>query len=157
MAPSKPSISSAAAPKYGDHFDAWNSSATGHQTTENRLGSSTGWRQYHSMKVFNQLKNGSTGGRITDLVGAGSEHLNEKAKAISRKDVGSRARVRVVDMLVSKEACMLCTSSQIRSGLTFGVASALQKKVFQEQVKPSIAAKEEKMSMILTIYAYCKC
>ena len=109
MAPSKPPISSTAAPKYGDYFDAWNSSATGHQTAENRFSSSTGWRQSRSMKLSNQLKSGATGGkRISDLVGTRSENWDDKTKALIPNDVRARARVSVVDMLVSKKTRLLC-------------------------------------------------
>jgi len=109
MAPSKPPVPSAVALKYGDHLDAWNSSSTGHQTVENRLSSSTCWRQSRSMKLSNQLKSGATGGkRIADLIGAGSEHWEEKEKALIPKDARVRARVSVRDMLVSRRPRMLC-------------------------------------------------
>jgi len=109
MAPSKPLISSAAAPKYSNHFDVWNSSATGHQTAENRLSSSTSWRQSRSVKLSNQLKSGTTGGeRISDLVGSGSENWDEKTKALIPKVMRARARVSEADMLLSKGSRMLC-------------------------------------------------
>ena len=109
MAPSKSPILSAAAPKYGDQFDTWNSSATGHQTAENRLSSSTGWRQSRSMKLTNQLKSGATGRRrISDLVRLGPENWDNKAKALIPKDVRARARGSVADMLVSKRPRILC-------------------------------------------------
>ncbi len=109
MAPSNPPLARAPPPKYGDHFDPWNSSATGHQTSENRLSSSTGWRQSRSIRLSNQLKSGETGGkRISDLVGAGSEHWDEKSKALIPKDVRATARVSVADMLVYKKPCTLC-------------------------------------------------
>jgi hypothetical protein len=109
MAPSKSPISSAAAPKYGNHLDVWNSSATGHQTAENRLSSSTGWRQSRSVKLSNQLRSGATGGkRISDLVGAGSENWDDKTKALIPKVARARARVSEADMLLSKRPRMLC-------------------------------------------------
>lgn len=103
MPPPKPSFPAAAQPKFGAHFDAWNSSSTGHQRAENHLGGSTGWRQSRSMKLSNQFKSGGTGGqRIYDQVGAGSEDWNEKAKAVIPKDVRERAKMSVADMLIGK-------------------------------------------------------
>lgn len=99
----KSTVSAAAKPKYGDYFDAWNSSSTGHQRAENTLGGSTGWRQSRSMKLSHQFKSGGTGGkRISDKVGAGSEDWDEKAKALIPKDVRARAELSVGDMLVGK-------------------------------------------------------
>src|SRR3954464_15262906 len=70
----KSTVPAAAKPKHGDYFDAWNSSSTGHQRAENKLGGSTGWRQSRSMKLSHQFKSGGTGGkRVSDKVGAGSE------------------------------------------------------------------------------------
>lgn len=54
-------------------FDPWNSSGTGHQRAENRLGGSTAWRQSRTLKLANQYGAGPGGGkRIADTVGAGS-------------------------------------------------------------------------------------
>lgn len=103
MAPPKPIIPSAAQPKLSAHFDAWNSSSTGHQRAENKLGGSTGWRQSRATKLSYQFKSGGTGGkRIQDQVGAGSEDWDEKAKALIPKHVRERAKANVVDMLVGK-------------------------------------------------------
>lgn len=101
-------IPPAAQPKLGDHFDAWNSSSTGHQRAENKLGGSIGWRQSRSSKLSYQFKSGGTGGkRISDKVGAGSENWDEKAKALIPKDVRERARLSVGDMLLGKtNSCM---------------------------------------------------
>ncbi|KAI9848421.1 MAG: hypothetical protein M1837_000216 [Sclerophora amabilis] len=53
-------------------FDPWNSSSTGHQRAENRLGASTGWRDSRSAKLSAQLRGGRGGGRrVADQVGAG--------------------------------------------------------------------------------------
>jgi hypothetical protein len=99
----KPLVPPAAQPKFGAHFDAWNSSATGHQRAENRLGGSTGWRQSRATKLSYQFKSGGTGGkRISDQVGAGSEYWDKKAKALIPKDVRERAKVSVEDMLKGK-------------------------------------------------------
>jgi hypothetical protein len=55
-------------------FDPFNSSATGHQRAENRLGGSTSWRDSRSLKLRAQFTSGAGGGdkRISDTVGAGS-------------------------------------------------------------------------------------
>lgn len=54
-------------------FDPFNSSATGHQRADNRLSGSTSWRQSRNLKLGEQFKAGSTGGkRVSDTVGAGS-------------------------------------------------------------------------------------
>ncbi|KAI9740938.1 MAG: hypothetical protein M1818_004544 [Claussenomyces sp. TS43310] len=103
MAPPRPPMPTVAKPRHGDHFDAWNSSSTGHQRAENRLGGSIGWRQSRSMKLTHQLTSGHTGGkRISDTVGAGSEEWDEKAKALIPKDVRARARFDIRDMIVSQ-------------------------------------------------------
>ena len=102
MPPQKSTVASAQ-PKFGAHFDAWNSSSTGHQRAENKLGGSTGWRQSRAMKLSNQFKSGSTGGkRISDQVGAGSEDWDEKARALIPKSVRDRAKINVEDMLIGK-------------------------------------------------------
>jgi hypothetical protein len=110
MATPKPSVPSAAQPRYHAYFDAWNSSSTGHQRAENRLVASAGWRQSRATKLSYQFKSGNTGGkRVSDMVGAGSEDWDEKAKALITKDVRERARISVGDMLSGKRraACMI--------------------------------------------------
>jgi len=108
MPPPKATVPLAAEPKFGAHFDAWNSSATGHQRAENRLGGSTGWRQSRASKLSYQFKSGGTGGpRISDQVGAGSENWDEKAKALIPKDVRERAKVSVGDMLTGNSTSEL--------------------------------------------------
>jgi hypothetical protein len=103
MPPPKSSVLAAAEPKFGAYFDAWNSSSTGHQRAENRLGGSTGWRQSRASRLSYQFKSGETGGpRISDQVGAGSENWDEKAKALIPKDVRERAKISVEDMLPGK-------------------------------------------------------
>jgi hypothetical protein len=102
MPPPK-SVPPAAQPKFGAHFDAWNSSSTGHQRAENRLGGSIGWRQSRSSKLSYQFKSGGNGGpRISDQVEAGFENWDEQAKALIPKDVRERAKVSVQDMLTGK-------------------------------------------------------
>ncbi|TKA27013.1 hypothetical protein B0A50_05204 [Salinomyces thailandicus] len=63
-----------AAAKPSKHiFDAFNSSATGHQRAENRLGGSTSWRDSRNKKLREQYRSGAGGGtRVSDTVGAGS-------------------------------------------------------------------------------------
>ncbi|CAK4031739.1 Hypothetical predicted protein [Lecanosticta acicola] len=54
-------------------FDPFNSSATGHQRADNRLGGSTSWRESRSRKLREQFNAGAGGGkRVSDTVGAGS-------------------------------------------------------------------------------------
>ena len=54
-------------------FDPFNSSATGHQRAENRLGGSTSWRDSRARKLREQFVSGVGGGkRVSDTVGAGS-------------------------------------------------------------------------------------
>lgn len=103
MLTSKPSILTASKPVINTYFDAWNSSSTGHQRAENRLGASTGWRQSRVTKLRSQFKSGGTGGkRISDQVGAGSDDWDEKAKALIPKDVKERAKLSVEGMLRRK-------------------------------------------------------
>jgi hypothetical protein len=105
MPPSQPIIPIAAKPKLNNYFDPWNSSSTGHQRADNKLGESTGWRQSRNMKLTHQFKSGATGGkRISDTVGAGSEDWDEKAKALIPKNVRARAAYGIGDMLVGKPA-----------------------------------------------------
>jgi len=103
---SKPTITPAK-PKYSDPFDPWNSVSTGHQTAENKIGGSTGWRQSRTGKLAHQFRSGGTGGkRISDKVGAGSEDYDEKAQALIPKNVRARAIYSVGDMLVGKPKSM---------------------------------------------------
>jgi len=103
MPPPKSSIPPAAQSQYRDYFDPWNSSSSGHQRAENRLGASTGWRVSRNTKLSYQFKSGNTGGiRVSDTVGAGSEDYDEKAKALIPRHVRERAKSSVLDMLVLK-------------------------------------------------------
>ncbi|KAI2473275.1 hypothetical protein F4781DRAFT_381229 [Annulohypoxylon bovei var. microspora] len=98
---SKQAIARAADPKYGQSFDPWNSSATGHQRADNHLGRSTGWRQSRNLKLTGQFKGGSGGGqRVSDTVGAGSKDWDPKLKALVTPELQARANCSVVDMLV---------------------------------------------------------
>lgn len=114
MSVSKPEVPVAAQPKFGAHFDAWNSSSTGHQRAENKIGGSTGWRQSRSMKLSHQFRGGGTGGnRISDQVGAGSKDWDEKAKALIPKEVRERAKVSVGDMLVGRTEMSLGSEEKL--------------------------------------------
>lgn len=98
--PPKPERPKAAAPKYGSSFDPWNSSSTGHQRAENRLGGSTGWRDSRSAKLQSQFKGGAQGGkRMSDAVGAGSQDWDPKIQAIVPPELRARAKSSVMDML----------------------------------------------------------
>ncbi|KAF3058480.1 hypothetical protein GL218_05740 [Daldinia childiae] len=97
---SKSEILKAPEPKYGQVFDSWNSSATGHQRAENHLGRSTGWRQSRNLKLTSQFKGGPGGGsRVSDTVGTGSKYWDPKLKALVTPELRSRAKCSVRDML----------------------------------------------------------
>ncbi|KAI0851234.1 hypothetical protein F5Y00DRAFT_230704 [Daldinia vernicosa] len=97
---SKSEIPKAPEPKYGQVFDSWNSSATGHQRAENHLGRSTGWRQSRNLKLTSQFKGGPGGGsRVSDTVGTGSKDWDPKLKALVTPELRSRAKCSVRDML----------------------------------------------------------
>ncbi|KAI1817370.1 BRCA1 C terminus domain-containing protein [Poronia punctata] len=100
---SSSSIPKAAEPRYGQTFDAYNSSSTGHQRAENRLGGSTGWRDSRNKKLASQFAGGASGGpRVADSVGAGAEGYDERASGggvIITSEARSRARCSVLDML----------------------------------------------------------
>ncbi|KAH6865234.1 hypothetical protein BKA58DRAFT_367365 [Alternaria rosae] len=82
----RPTSPVAAAPPRRTFFDPWNSSGTGHQRAENRLGGSTSWRASRSLKLGEQFRAGRQGGkRVADTVGAGSEDFGKDG----RKDNGS--------------------------------------------------------------------
>lgn len=104
MPPPKSVIQPAAKPRYGNVFDAWNSSATGHQRAENKAGSSTGWRVSRTTKLANQFKGGPGGGkRTSDLVGAGAKDYDENLKAIVSKEVRERAAWGIGDMVSASQ------------------------------------------------------
>jgi hypothetical protein len=129
MPPPRRTVPAAAQPNFGAHFDAWNSSSTGHQRAENKLGGSTGWRQSRAMKLSHQFKSGDTGGkRISDQVGAGSEDWDEKAKALIPTSVRERAKVNVRDMLVGKAPI-----SKYRDHLQFANANRLAEDLTAEE------------------------
>jgi hypothetical protein len=62
-------------------FDAWNSSSTGHQRSENRLAGSASWRDSRNLKLNAQFHGGLAGGeRVADTVGAGSENFGKDGR-----------------------------------------------------------------------------
>lgn len=70
-----------AAPLSRTIFDPWNSSSTGHQRVENRLSGSTSWRESRNLKLEGQFKSGlSSGKRVADTVGAGSEDFGKDGR-----------------------------------------------------------------------------
>lgn len=90
---SKPPIPKVAEPRYGQSFDSWNSSATGHQRAENHLGRSMGWRRSRNTKLTSQFKGGSAGGqRVSDTVGAGSKDWVPNMNALVTPELRSRAK-----------------------------------------------------------------
>ncbi|KAI0813171.1 BRCA1 C terminus domain-containing protein [Xylaria sp. FL0064] len=118
MPPSKPPVPKAAEPMYGQSFDPWNSSSTGHQRAENRLGASTGWRDSRNQKLMSQYTGGAGGGkRVSDTVGEGSQNWDSKAKALITPEMRSRARSSVLDML-AKPGTMKPSSASSSSGPT---------------------------------------
>ncbi|KAI0134203.1 BRCA1 C terminus domain-containing protein [Xylariales sp. AK1849] len=111
----KPDIPKAAEPKYGQSFDPWNSSSTGHQRAENRLGGSVGWRDSRSAKLQSQFRGGATGGeRMSDAVGAGSQDWDPEAKALIPLELRARAKHSVMDMLVKPGTMRRSMSSTSR-------------------------------------------
>ncbi|KAI0144021.1 hypothetical protein F4776DRAFT_452747 [Hypoxylon sp. NC0597] len=116
---SKTPIPRPAAPKYGQSFDTWNSSATGHQRAENHLGRSTGWRQSRNLKLTSQFKGGRGGGlRVSDTVGAGSKDWDPKLNALVTPELRSRAKCSVMDMLAKPGtmAISIASSTSAASG-----------------------------------------
>ncbi|MCJ1471309.1 hypothetical protein MMC07_009957 [Pseudocyphellaria aurata] len=72
-------------------FDPWNSSGTGHQRAENRLGGSPAWRESRTMKLASQYGAGPGGGkRIADTVGPGSmDGGTDGRRKHGHRDVGA--------------------------------------------------------------------
>ncbi|KAI1762033.1 hypothetical protein GGR53DRAFT_444648 [Hypoxylon sp. FL1150] len=110
--PPNPANPKVAEPRYGQSFDSWNSSATGHQRAENHLGRSTGWRQSRNMKLASQFKGGAGGGeRLSDTVGAGSKDWDPKMQALVTPELRSRAQRSIMDMLTKPGTLTTSTSS----------------------------------------------
>ncbi|KAI1081173.1 hypothetical protein F5B20DRAFT_74534 [Whalleya microplaca] len=112
-------ISKIAEPRHGQSFDPWNSSSTGHQRAENRLGGSTGWRESRNMKLMTQFKAGEGGGkRVSDTVGAGSKDWDPKSKALITPGVRARAKSSVMDMLAKPGTMKSSMSSTSTASLS---------------------------------------
>lgn len=119
MPPSEKPAPKAAEPVYGQLFDPWNSSSTGHQRAENRLGASTGWRDSRNRKLMSQYTGGPGGGkRVSDTVGEGSRDWDPQAKALITPEMQSRARSSVLDML-AKPGSMKRPASSSSSAPSF--------------------------------------
>ncbi len=96
--PEKPKIPSAAEPIHGRHFDPWNSVGTGHQRAESR--GPQGWRNSRNTKLHSQFTSGHTGGkRISDTVGRGSDDFDAAAQTLIPREMRTRTRNTVADML----------------------------------------------------------
>ncbi|RYP57277.1 hypothetical protein DL769_009590 [Monosporascus sp. CRB-8-3] len=107
----------AAEPMYGQAFDPWNTSSTGHQRPENRLAASTGWRDSRNTKLMSQFQGGAGGGRrVSDKVGAGSKDWDPKAKALVTPEIRARARNSVADMLAKPGTMKRTTASLASTG-----------------------------------------
>ncbi|KAK8139609.1 hypothetical protein PG984_000732 [Apiospora sp. TS-2023a] len=87
----------AAQPQFGASFDPWNSSSSGHQRAENRLGASTGWRDSRNAKLHSQFRGDAR--RVSDAVGAGARDWDPKVQAVVPPELRARARCSVADML----------------------------------------------------------
>lgn len=101
MAPPKSALPKAAAPRFGAHFDPWNSSSSGHQRPDNQPG--THWRESRNVKLTSQFRGGSTGGeRLSDTWGAGSEDWDPEKKVVIPKALRERRSQQrsVADMLL---------------------------------------------------------
>ena len=103
-------------------FDLWNSSSTGHQRAENRLSSSTSWRQSRTSKLGNQFASGAGGGkRMFDNVGAGSKDFGRDG----RKENGSWG----------KEAKRLRGEGWRDVGITVSKESQTERKIQKQEKK----------------------
>ena len=74
-------------------FDPWNSASTGHQHAENRLASSTAWRNSRNAKLQSQFAGGlanSGGKRMYDSIGAGSSEFGEDGRTATGWDKSVR-------------------------------------------------------------------
>ncbi|KAK1530714.1 BRCA1 C Terminus domain-containing protein [Colletotrichum costaricense] len=120
--PEKTPIPPAAKPRFGNNFDPYNSSATGHQRPDHVPG--TGWRTSRARKLSEQFSGGHTGGaRMSDTYGAGSEDFDEKLKMVVPKDVKARAKMSVADML-ARPGLMRSGSSVSETGSVTSSTSA---------------------------------
>ncbi|KAI1439167.1 BRCA1 C terminus domain-containing protein [Xylaria sp. CBS 124048] len=110
-ASSKPPVTKPA-PVHRQSFDPWNSSSTGHQRAENRLGASTGWRDSRDRKLMIQFASGPGGGkRVPDAVGEGSQDWDPQARALIPAAARQRAQCSVLDMLVKPGSMRLSSAA----------------------------------------------
>lgn len=134
MAPPKPTLPKAAAPRFGAHFDAWNSSSSGHQRPDNQPG--TGWRESRNQKLSSQFRDGASGGkRLSDTWGAGSPDWDDKRKVVVKRELRERITQgrSVADMLVRPEKMKEVGeekkfSSQVESQCGDGIMTAPNRK-----------------------------
>ncbi|KAI0405963.1 BRCA1 C terminus domain-containing protein [Xylaria palmicola] len=120
-----PVVPGAAEPLRGQVFDPWNSSSTGHQHAENRLGASTGWRDSRNRKLMSQFAGGAGGGRrVSDTVGEGARDWDPRAGGLVTPAMRSRAHCSVLDMLARpgtmKKQSTLSESSSSRPAVPPG-------------------------------------
>lgn len=98
LPPSKLSQPRVADAHYSRVFDPWNSASTGHQVADH--GGPQGWRESRTVKLNSQLGAGNGGGkRVYDTVGAGSLDSDARRKTLIPKEVRTRAKNSVADML----------------------------------------------------------
>ncbi|KAK8048781.1 hypothetical protein PG994_010511 [Apiospora phragmitis] len=105
----------AAQPQFGAVFDPWNSSSSGHQHAENRLGASTGWRDSVNAKLHSQFRGDAR--RMSDAVSAGARDWDPKLQAVVPPELRARARCSVADML-AKPGTMQRSLSSLSSSST---------------------------------------
>ncbi|KAI0179139.1 hypothetical protein GGR52DRAFT_293129 [Hypoxylon sp. FL1284] len=138
--PSKPAKRQVAEPRFGQSFDSWNSSSTGHQGAENHLGRSTGWRQSRNAKLASQFRGGADGGeRLSDTVGAGSKDWDPRIKGLVTPELRSRARCSVMDML-TKPGTMptsASSSSSTPQNVEHGVGDGGRSDLTAEEKRPA--------------------
>lgn len=89
----------AAQPQIGNSYDPWNSTSTGHQRSEGRIG--IGWRDSRALKMQNQFAGKYGGGeRLADTYGPGAEDYDEKLRAQVPKEMQARMKNNVANMLM---------------------------------------------------------
>ncbi|KAK7952237.1 uncharacterized protein PG986_007965 [Apiospora aurea] len=113
-------------PQFGAAFDPWNSSSSGHQRAENRLGASTGWRDSRNAKLHTQFRGDAQ--RVSDAVGAGARDWDPKLQAVVPPELRARARCSVADMLakpgtMQRSLSSLSSTSSPSTSPRLGVAA----------------------------------
>ncbi|GKT50346.1 uncharacterized protein ColSpa_10527 [Colletotrichum spaethianum] len=141
--PKKPSVPPAAKPRFGNNFDPYNSSATGHQRPDNTPGATTGWRTSRARKLSEQFAGGNSGGaRMSDTYGAGSEDFDERLNLVVPKDVKMRAKMSVADML-ARPGLMRSGSSVSETGSVASGTSAMSGNLKSEEEIAEARRKED--------------